>query len=71
MEMADEYERAMVGPSPRYEALQTYYSNIKEYTYKLGCPEVGSQHFIDPHYGHRFCYSGPETNPLCETLGPR
>ena len=51
-EMNEQYDCATAGDSPQYEALKAYYGNIKNFTYKLGCPEVGKYRFIDLHFCH-------------------
>ncbi|KAL9037364.1 MAG: hypothetical protein Q9214_005736 [Letrouitia sp. 1 TL-2023] len=38
--MSEEYNRATAGKPLEYEALEAYYGNIKNFTYKLGCPKA-------------------------------
>ena len=57
-QMTEEYHRMMAASSPDidslnphlFEPVKIYYRNIKTFTYKLGCPEVGKYRFIDLHF---------------------
>ena len=54
-EMTEEYDYATAvelqqyGESPEFRALKADYGNIKTFTYKLSCPEVGKYRLIYLH----------------------
>ena len=46
--MGKEYLSMSAGDAPKHQGLKTYYKNIKSFTYKLGCPEVGEEVLSGP-----------------------